>query len=86
LYQAALEGGMRDFQRLATHVRSLGEVYALFSARLSQLAEAYQSQALVRLLEQCREAARKRPCPGLQVTHSARATVPYVRLKSGTVR
>jgi signal transduction histidine kinase/DNA-binding NarL/FixJ family response regulator len=64
LYQAALAGSMRDIQRLANHVRSLGEAYAPFAARLSMLAEDYQSRALLQLLTECREAAGTTAAPG----------------------
>jgi signal transduction histidine kinase/DNA-binding NarL/FixJ family response regulator len=57
LYQAALVGSMRDIQQLADHLGKLDPRYAAFATRISELAKAYQSRALVQLLERCRSDA-----------------------------
>ena len=54
LYQAALAGSMREIQQLAEGLVKLDPRYTTFAARLLQLAKAYQSLALVQLLERCR--------------------------------
>jgi CheY-like chemotaxis protein len=54
LYQAALVGSMREIQQLADHLGTLDPRYVVFATRLSELAKAYQSRALVQLLERCR--------------------------------
>ena len=57
LYQAALVGSMREIQQLADHLGKLDPRYVVFATRLSELAKAYQSRALVQLLERCRSGA-----------------------------
>jgi signal transduction histidine kinase/DNA-binding NarL/FixJ family response regulator len=57
LYQAALVGSMREIQQLADHLGQLDPRYVVFATRLSELAKAYQSRALVQLLERCRSGA-----------------------------
>jgi signal transduction histidine kinase/CheY-like chemotaxis protein len=57
LYQAALVGSMREIQQLADNLGRLDPRYVLFAKRLSELAKAYQSRALVQLLERCRSGA-----------------------------
>jgi CheY-like chemotaxis protein len=57
LYQAALVGSMREIQQLADHLGTLDPRYVVFATRLSELAKAYQSRALVQLLERCRSGA-----------------------------
>ncbi len=54
LYQAALVGSMRDIQQLADHLGKVDPRYAAFATRVAELARAYQSRALVQLLERCR--------------------------------
>ena len=54
LYQAALVGSMREIQQLADQLAKLDPRYVVFATRLSELAKAYQSRALVQLLERCR--------------------------------
>jgi hypothetical protein len=48
---------MRDIQQLADHLGKLDPRYAAFATRISELAKAYQSRALVQLLERCRSDA-----------------------------
>jgi CheY-like chemotaxis protein len=57
LYQATLAGSMRDIQQLADHLCRVDPRYAAFATRISELAKAYQSRALVQLLERCRGGA-----------------------------
>jgi len=57
LYQAALVGSMREIQLLADHLGKLDPRYSAFATRIAELAKAYQSRALVQLLERCRTGA-----------------------------
>jgi signal transduction histidine kinase/DNA-binding NarL/FixJ family response regulator len=57
LYQAALAGSMREIQQLADDLGKLDPRYVVFATRLAELAKAYQSRALVQLLERCRSGA-----------------------------
>jgi CheY-like chemotaxis protein len=57
LYQAALVGSMREIQLLADHLGKLDPRYSAFATRIAELAKAYQSRALVQLLERCRAGA-----------------------------
>ena len=52
LYELALAGNMRDIRQHATHIAALSEQYAPFADKLNQLAKAYQSKAIVELVEE----------------------------------
>jgi signal transduction histidine kinase/CheY-like chemotaxis protein/streptogramin lyase len=52
LYQMALEGSMRDIARRAAHLSGLDERYRPFAEQLLSLANQFQSQAILRLVEQ----------------------------------
>jgi hypothetical protein len=48
---------MREIQQLADHLRKVDPRYTAFATRISELAKAYQSRALVQLFERCRSGA-----------------------------
>jgi len=51
LYGLVLQGNMRDIVRWADRIAALGECYQPFANQLRRLAEAYQSKALLALVE-----------------------------------
>ncbi|HTN82797.1 MAG TPA: ATP-binding protein, partial [Sorangium sp.] len=52
LHALALEGNMRDIRKWAAYLTILGERYRPFADRLDRLAQDYQSQAILSLVEQ----------------------------------
>ncbi|WP_437625970.1 AAA family ATPase [Sorangium sp. So ce1151] len=52
LHALALEGNMRDIRKWASYLTILGERYRPFADRLDRLAQDYQSQAILSLVEQ----------------------------------
>ncbi|MGK3964686.1 AAA family ATPase [Sorangium sp. So ce118] len=52
LHALALEGNMRDIRKRAAYLTTLGERYRPFADRLDRLAQYYQSQAILSLVEQ----------------------------------
>ncbi|GAB3630507.1 hypothetical protein GCM10027419_53640 [Pandoraea terrae] len=52
LHRLALLGSMRDIAQRAAHLPALGEQYRPFADQLSALAKAYQSKAILNLIEQ----------------------------------
>ncbi|WP_437982107.1 AAA family ATPase [Sorangium sp. So ce117] len=52
LHALALEGNMRDIRKRAAYLITLGERYRPFADRLDRLAQDYQSQALLTLVEE----------------------------------
>ena len=54
LYQLAQMGNMRNIGKQADYLKSLDPRYAAFAARLRDLAESYQSKAIVALIERYR--------------------------------
>jgi CheY-like chemotaxis protein len=52
LHQAALRGNMRDIRRRAAHIETLDERYRPLANKLRQLAEGFQTEAIVQLVEQ----------------------------------
>lgn len=52
LHRLALMGDMREIQKHSAHLVALDERYRLFSDQLSQLAQQYQSKAILRFVEQ----------------------------------
>ena len=55
LYDLARQGCMSDITRHAAQIASLGERYRPFARELQRLARAYQSQAILQLVEQYRK-------------------------------
>jgi hypothetical protein len=56
LYGLAQQGCMSDIARHAARIASLDERYQPFARELQRLARAYQSQAVLKLIEKHREA------------------------------
>jgi signal transduction histidine kinase/DNA-binding NarL/FixJ family response regulator len=54
LHELAQVGNMRDIRERAEHLRSMDSRYAAFAARLEILAQRYESQAIVTLIERYR--------------------------------
>ncbi|MDC0684381.1 AAA family ATPase [Sorangium atrum] len=52
LHALALQGNMRDIRNRAAYLTTLGESYRPFADRLDRLAQDYQSQAILTLVEQ----------------------------------
>jgi hypothetical protein len=52
LHRLALAGDMREIRRQADHLAGLDPQYRPFADTLQRLARAYQSQAIVNLIEQ----------------------------------
>jgi len=53
LHSLARIGNMRTIRERADYLRNLDARYAPFAMRLATLAEGYQSQAIVTLVEKC---------------------------------
>ncbi|WP_437711812.1 AAA family ATPase [Sorangium sp. So ce448] len=58
LHALALEGNMRDIRKRAAYLITLGERYRPFADRLDRLAQDYQSQALLTLVEERLQGAK----------------------------
>ena len=59
LYQLARLGNMQQIRAQANHLHKLDARYAPLANQLYKLAEAYQSKAIVALVEQCRAKQEK---------------------------
>jgi signal transduction histidine kinase len=55
LYQLAMAGNMREVRQFASQLAQLDERYRPFATHLAELAQAYQSKAIVSLVEQYME-------------------------------
>lgn len=55
LHRLAKIGNMRSIQHRADHIDTLGAEYHPFAQRLRELAEGFQSRALLALVQACRE-------------------------------
>jgi PAS domain S-box-containing protein len=53
LHKLALGGNMREIMHWAEHVQTLDEKYAPFAEKLRRLSTAYQSKAILAMVEQC---------------------------------
>jgi PAS domain S-box-containing protein len=61
LHALALEGNMRDIRKRAAYLTTLGERYRPFADRLDRLAQDYQSQALLTLVEERLQGVEPKP-------------------------
>ncbi|WP_437758865.1 AAA family ATPase [Sorangium sp. So ce1389] len=66
LHALALEGNMRDIRERAAYLTTLGERYRPFADRLDRLAQDYQSQAILSLVEQRLEGVKPEAVVGLE--------------------
>ncbi|WP_437277241.1 AAA family ATPase [Sorangium sp. So ce375] len=64
LHALALQGNMRDIRRRAAYLTTLGERYRPFADRLDRLAQDYQSQALLNLVEERLQGAEPKAMVG----------------------
>ncbi|WP_437610852.1 AAA family ATPase [Sorangium sp. So ce834] len=66
LHALALEGNMRDIRKRADHLITLDERYRPFADRLHRLAQDYQSQAILSLVEEHLQGVEPRAMVGLE--------------------